>query len=474
MLERLGQRLAGRVLLGDILLTLVSLYLSMYLRLNIDFGKFIFVWKVELPWQLYGAVFVIWTVVFFILVPQQAIFSRSLLEAISRLVTAIGLSSLTFAGLLYLSLRDVSRLQFLYFVATDFILLLLFHLLIRTYFSLRHHHRWESRVLIVGGGEMSKQLAQEFARRPWTGIHVVGHACDNAKNDAVDGVIQATGLPLLGAVDETVEIVSRHHINEVVFTLPPNQHERIARLSLALSEYPVMVHMVPGILDLAFARTPAHALGGIPMISLRESALRDSQRIVKRLFDVAASATLLLLLSPLMILIAVLIKVESAGPIFFCQERIGAHGRRFKMIKFRSMYQDAERRWQEVAVRDAEGKLVHKQANDPRITRVGRLIRRTSLDELPQLFNVLFGEMSLVGPRPEMPYITAEYQPWQWQRFRVPPGITGWWQVNGRSDKPMHLHTDDDLYYIQNYSFWLDLFILLKTVIVVFRGQGAY
>jgi lipopolysaccharide/colanic/teichoic acid biosynthesis glycosyltransferase len=138
------------------------------------------------------------------------------------------------------------------------------------------------------------------------------------------------------------------------------------------------------------------------------------------------------------------------------------------------MYQDAEQRWLEVARRDADGRLVHKTNDDPRVTRIGRKLRRTSLDELPQLINVLRSEMSLVGPRPEMPYIALEYEPWQWQRFRVPPGITGWWQVNGRSDKPMHLHTEDDLYYIQNYSFWLDLRILLKTIIVVLHGHGAY
>ena len=176
----------------------------------------------------------------------------------------------------------------------------------------------------------------------------------------------------------------------------------------------------------------------------------------------------------LMVLIALLIKLESPGPVIFKQERIGEHGRRFQMFKFRSMYIDADRRWHEVAKRDETGKLIHKLKDDPRVTRVGRKLRRTSLDELPQLFNVLRGEMSLVGPRPEMPYIAAEYEPWQWQRFRVPPGMTGWWQVNGRSEKPMHLHTEDDLYYIQNYSFWLDLRILAKTLIVVWQEHSAY
>jgi exopolysaccharide biosynthesis polyprenyl glycosylphosphotransferase len=246
------------------------------------------------------------------------------------------------------------------------------------------------------------------------------------------------------------------------------------RLSLALIQQPVMVHMIPGVLDLTFARTPVEMAGGIPLISLRESALTESQRILKRLFDLLASAGLLVVLSPLMLLIALMIKLESPGSVFFTQERIGEHGRRFRMIKFRSMYQDAERRWAEVARRDASGNLMHKVVGDPRVTPVGRKLRRSSLDELPQLINVLLGQMSLVGPRPEIPVVAAEYDPWQWQRFRVPPGITGWWQVNGRSDKPMHLHTEDDLYYIQNYSFWLDLRILLKTVIVVLQGHGAY
>jgi exopolysaccharide biosynthesis polyprenyl glycosylphosphotransferase len=260
----------------------------------------------------------------------------------------------------------------------------------------------------------------------------------------------------------------------VIFNLPASQHDRIAQLSLTLLQQPVMVHMVPGVLDLTFARTPVETVGGIPLISLRESAFTTPQRILKRLFDLVASAGLLLVLSPVLVLIALLIKLESPGSIFFFQERIGEQGRRFKMIKFRSMYQDADKRWAEVARRDEDGNLIHKSGNDPRITLVGRKLRRTSLDELPQLINVLRGEMSLVGPRPEMPYIAAEYEPWQWQRFRVPPGMTGWWQVNGRSEKPMHLHTEDDLYYIQNYSFWLDLRILFKTIAVVWQGHGAY
>ncbi len=466
MLERLRYRVIGSVLAWDLALTLFTLYIASHIRLTLEFGLDLPSEAARLPWQIYLAVALIWLVVFLLLTPQRALFTCSLLEAIGRLIGAVLLASASFAGLLYLSLRDISRLQFLYFVALNLGVLLLFHLGVRAYAYSRNRLYTRHRALVVGDVSTAERLADEFRRRPWTGVSVVGYT-----SDALD----APGrVPRLGSVEETRRLIDEHQVDEVIFALPHQQQERVARLSLSLLQEPVMVHMVPGVLDLIFARTPVETVGGIPLISLRESALTEPQRVLKRLFDIFASATLLLLLAPLMLLIALLIKLESPGPVFFLQERIGEQGRRFKMIKFRSMYQDAERRWHEVAKRDEQGNLIHKMEDDPRVTRIGRRLRRTSLDELPQLINVLRGEMSLVGPRPEMPYIAAEYQPWQWQRFRVPPGITGWWQVNGRSDKPMHLHTEDDLYYIQNYSFWLDLRILLKTLIVVWRGQGAY
>jgi lipopolysaccharide/colanic/teichoic acid biosynthesis glycosyltransferase len=172
--------------------------------------------------------------------------------------------------------------------------------------------------------------------------------------------------------------------------------------------------------------------------------------------------------------ISLAIKLDSPGPVIFRQQRVGENGRLFSMLKFRSMYQDAEQRLAEVLAEGEGGQVIHKRRDDPRVTRVGRFIRATSLDELPQLFNVLKGEMSLVGPRPEQPWLVERYEPWQRKRFAVPQGITGWWQVNGRSDKPMHLHTEEDLYYIQNYSLLLDIRILWKTIAAVLKRRGAY
>ena len=194
----------------------------------------------------------------------------------------------------------------------------------------------------------------------------------------------------------------------------------------------------------------------------------------KRIFDLLFGFLALLFAFPLMLIAALLVFLEDGAPIIFRQTRVGRNGNLFEIYKFRTMIKNAEQLQVQATGQDRHGKRLHKTKDDPRVTRVGRVLRRFSLDELPQLFNVLAGTMSLVGPRPEVPYLVETYEPWQHKRFAVLPGMTGWWQVNGRSDRPMHLHTEDDLYYIQNFSIWLDLQIILRTVWVVISGKGAY
>ncbi|MEI2610830.1 MAG: sugar transferase [Candidatus Promineifilaceae bacterium] len=202
--------------------------------------------------------------------------------------------------------------------------------------------------------------------------------------------------------------------------------------------------------------------------------LSGSQRIFKRGLDLVVASILLILLWPLMLLLAGLIWAEDGGAVLFRQWRVGERGRLFRMMKFRTMRPDAEQMQAATLKRDKEGAIFHKQADDPRVTQIGRFLRRTSLDELPQLLNVLLGDMSLVGPRPELPWIVAQYDPWQYRRLSVPQGMTGLWQVTGRSRNPMYLFTELDIRYVTDYSLWLDLIILLKTPLVVFRGDGAY
>jgi len=209
----------------------------------------------------------------------------------------------------------------------------------------------------------------------------------------------------------------------------------------------------------------------IPMTTRQ---LTGSERNVKRAFDFLTSLTVLLLILPVMVAVAIAIKLDSRGSVFFKQLRVGKNGKLFKMYKFRSMVVNAEALQQAVNEVDEDGNTIHKTRHDPRITRMGRFIRKFSLDELPQFINVLKGDMSLVGPRPELPWLVDQYQPWQRQRFEVQQGITGWWQINGRSDKPCHLNTDQDIHYIENFSFWFDVKILLKTIPALIRGKGAF
>jgi exopolysaccharide biosynthesis polyprenyl glycosylphosphotransferase len=259
-----------------------------------------------------------------------------------------------------------------------------------------------------------------------------------------------------------------------VIALPYSVYHRVGEIVACLDELPVGVWIALGFFDLALYRTDIEDFAGIPMLDLRASAIDDYQRMIKRAFDVFFGLLALIPALPLMAVCALMILLEDGAPVLFHQKRVGENGRLFDMLKFRTMIKNAEELQGQVEKRDSQGNLIHKTKDDPRVTRVGRLLRRFSLDELPQLFNILTGTMSLVGPRPEMPYLVDKYQPWQRKRFAVPPGLTGWWQVNGRSDKPMHLHTEDDLYYIQNYSIWLDLQIMVRTIWVVLIGRGSY
>jgi exopolysaccharide biosynthesis polyprenyl glycosylphosphotransferase len=231
---------------------------------------------------------------------------------------------------------------------------------------------------------------------------------------------------------------------------------------------------VPDYFAMALNRASIDSLAGMPMIDLRAPSLTDYERFIKRIFDLTFTFLALPFVLPLMGLIALLIKLDSKGPVIFQQKRVGENGHLFDMLKFRSMVQNAEEMRSLVEREDNDGHLhQYKNDKDPRITRVGRFIRRASLDELPQFFNVIRGDMSVVGPRPELPQFVERYETWQRRRFAVPQGITGWWQVNGRSEKPMYQNTEDDIFYIQNYSIFLDFQILFKTILTVIWRKGA-
>ncbi len=380
--------------------------------------------------------------------------------AILILGSLVGMGA--FAGFLFFTDRTISRLIVLYFA----LLMPLLSLSLRVVW--RHLFKWRraprvptARVLIVGAGELGREVGAQLQERAWLGLELVGYVDDGTR----DGLT-------LGALAELEKLCVREMVDVVIVTLPLEDHGQLSNLLERIHNLPVQVKLVPDLYPLAYLYSRLEMFGGMPLIGLAEPVISPWQAAVKRAMDVVISVGALIACSPVMLLVAFLIRVTSPGPILFCQDRVGEGGKIFRMYKFRTMVNGAEQMLLEEAEKDET--LLVKRANDPRVTSVGRWLRRFSVDELPNLLNVLQGDMSIVGPRPELPYLVERYEPWQRKRLLVPQGITGWWQINGRSSKPMLFHTEDDMYYIRNFSLLLDLEILWKTAWVVVRGKGAY
>ena len=418
---------------------------------------------------VYLLVAMIWSVAL-LLSPLYRARDRRAVDETQSLFLVITLATLALAGVLFFTFPHVSRLQILTFYALDLAFLIGSRLLVRLGLRLVDKPRYDRRkVLIVGAGPVGCDTVHMIERHRWTGLELAGFLDD----DLPPGT-EVEGYPVLGRVEEVARVVEAEGIKEIVVALSVQAYDRFFRLLDGMKSLPARVRIVPDHIKMTLFRTVAEEFAGVPMITLRQPTLDPFERRIKRAFDLIVGSLLLILLSPVLLLVAIAVRLDSPGPVIFKQRRVGEKGKIFWMYKFRSMIQGAEQQqFKTVRVRE-DGRLLYKHPNDPRVTRVGRFIRRTSLDELPQLINVLKGEMSLVGPRPELPWLVEQYEPWQWQRFSVPQGITGWWQVNGRSDKPMHLYTDEDLFYIQSYSFLLDLQILWHTVGAVLRSKGAY
>jgi exopolysaccharide biosynthesis polyprenyl glycosylphosphotransferase len=476
MFKRFSTNYMVLLFLVDMLIVQASLGLGMRLRFLLPLGPNLLpIWVPEFVYVptpfLHLAVGIIWAVSLtlgFAYTPRKIVYW---FEELQRVLLSHTVAALSLAGLLYVVKLDLSRLTFGYFYLIALFGLVAYRLALRIWARMqRNHGIGITRVLIIGMGRIGDDIIVQLERQNWTEFDVVGFL-----DDAADAKGRASEkYPLLGRLDDAPDITRQYNIDEIIFALPLHAHARLANLVVRLQELPVRIHVVPDYFDLTFHAATIENIGGIPLIGLRDPAIDGFQRFGKRLMDLALAGLALIFLWPLMLIVAIAIKLEDGGSILYSSARVGENGRLFLMHKFRSMVVNADQLQHVVSQTDENGHLIFKHADDPRITRIGRFIRRTSIDELPQLLNVIKGEMSLVGPRPELPWLVEAYEPWQRKRFAVPQGITGWWQVNGRSENPMHLHTDQDLYYVQHYSIWLDIQILWRTISVVFRGRGAY
>jgi Undecaprenyl-phosphate glucose phosphotransferase len=327
--------------------------------------------------------------------------------------------------------------------------------------------RWKAgiglkRVLIAGSGDLGRMVADKVLQHRELGFQVVGFVDDRAAGDHIG----YRGLPMLGTLLDTDEIIRRERIDHVYVALPLEEHVKMLGIVEATNREGVDVHVVPDLLQFIALRARLENLDGVPIISLNDVPLRGFNSVLKRVVDVAISGTALLGLSLPFMVIAVLIRRASPGPVFYTQERMGLDGKAFHVYKFRSMYVGAEDDTGPVWARD----------DDPRCTTVGQWLRRLDLDELPQLWNVLRGDMSIVGPRPERPYFVEQFKhriPQYMLRHKVKSGITGWAQVNGwRGNTSLEKRIEYDLYYIENWSVGLDLKIMWLTVVRGFHRHA--
>ena len=325
-------------------------------------------------------------------------------------------------------------------------------------------------VLIIGTGERAAELSDRLYKQAEWGMKVVGHLDPDASRVGQ----KVRGAPVIGTVDNISQILKEHVIDEVIIAIPRSMLEDVEPIALACEEEGIKLQFMADVFNLHVARVRLVKVGSIPLLTLEPVAQDEIKLLLKRGFDFTVTLLFMPIVLPIIGIIAVAVKWDSPGPAFFVQQRVGLKKRLFPMIKFRSMYLDAEERLKEIEhLNEAEGPIF-KIKDDPRVTRVGRFLRKTSLDELPQLFNVLTGHMSLVGPRPMSTRDVDLFDKGiQRKRFSVKPGITCIWQISGRSNLPFEKWLELDLKYIDNWNLWLDFKILFKTVPAVIFSRGA-
>jgi Undecaprenyl-phosphate glucose phosphotransferase len=388
-----------------------------------------------------------------------------LLDEIYRLVGAVSVASLITVAFITFALRDQLEFQrgmMLLAWAAELVTITFGRAIHgRIHRALQRRGVGAERVLIVGTGEVGRMILQKMQQTPGLGYRVVGFADTNGA-----GPEKVMGLPVLGHIETLPRVIEEKNIEEVIIGLPEATHQELVGIISQCEREKVSIRVFPDVFQIMASEVTISDLAGLPLLTIRDVALRGWKLTLKRAVDILFSSAFLLVASPIMLFTAILIKLDSHGPVFFVQERMGLDAKPFKMLKFRSMRVDAERL----------GNWTTK--DDPRRTRVGSFLRKTSIDELPQFINVLMGDMSLVGPRPEQPSYVEQFRqsiPRYMERHREKAGITGWAQINGlRGDTSIAERTKYDLWYIENWSLWLDFKILIRTALKALFDKAAY
>ncbi len=472
MLRQRARLITVTVFLLDLGLTTVAFYVAYAIReqfFSQSFGPLAPLPEVQ--WLL-ALILPTWSVLLYWMELYETQRTRSFWAGAWRITKAVAFGTLIVGAIVFVSktAAEISRLFIVLFAANN--LLLLMVRLIAMRFA-AHYIRTRGynyrNILVVGTGRSAREIARQIeAHRHW-GLLVAGFiAHDHEPSPEVDQ------KEILGTLADLPHLLTHAVIDEVIFTVTSQQVATLEESLLLCEEHGVPTRIALDFFPHFIAKAHLDELQGIPLLTFSPAPHNELLLAIKRAFDLGVSALALIVLAPVILVIAAAITITSPGPVLFRQTRIGLHGRRFTLYKFRSMVPDAEARRAALESFNELRGPVFKMRDDPRITPVGWFLRRTSLDELPQLMNVLKGDMSLVGPRPPVPEEVAQYQQWQRRRLSMKPGLTGLWQVSGRSEiKDFNARLALDLQYIDNWSLTLDLQICVKTIPIVLLGRGA-
>jgi exopolysaccharide biosynthesis polyprenyl glycosylphosphotransferase len=467
--------------LFDLFLLLLSFGLAtvlVFLHLSsVSFGEFL---SMRVKLQNFIAFFLmlcVWHIIFAALglydskrLASRRVEATDLAKATTVCAIALALGTFLFG------FRMVTPGFVAYFWVISTIVVVSARMALRTWLrSYRAHGHNLRNMLIVGTNRRAIQFAKTIQSRPDLGYRIIGFADTNWSGS---DELKKHGFNLVSDLDSLPGFLRHAVIDEVTLALPIRSfHANSSQVAELCERQGIMLRVLSDIFDLKTARSRADELGGSTIITHYVGVPDGWPLTVKRTFDFVASLMILVLISPLLLITAIMVKLTSPGPVFFVQKRVGYNKRPFFIYKFRTMVIDAEKKLREIEHLNEVSGPVFKIKNDPRITPIGKFLRRTSIDELPQLFNVLLGDMSLVGPRPlqvrDYDLFTADGEDWQRCRFSVRPGITCLWQVNGRSSMPFHQWMELDLQYVQRWSLWLDFEILFRTIPAVLKGSGA-
>jgi Undecaprenyl-phosphate glucose phosphotransferase len=468
VIEKKHRTLSSIYLINDAVASNLAMLCAWFLRFSV---KVIPVTKGQQEVETYLQLLPIVTIVFPLAFAVQGLYrirpTRSKTEEWLSVAIGAVVATVVFSGVL-LWVRPgnqnilYSRATLLIFLVCAVVLVVLGRIIVRAVVEggYRSGKRLD-RVLIAGSGELARAVVERVSGHRELGFALAGYL-RNGEESKLDG------LECLGTIDDAERVIAEQKIDHVFVALPHASSEAMMALLDRLVRSVVAIHVVPDLLQFMVLRSRVEDLDGLPTINLSETPLEGWSRFVKRGFDLLVATAAFIVFSPVMLLVAILIKLEDRGPIFYRQERMGLDGEPFDIFKFRSMHVGAEN---ETGAKWAE-------KDDPRRTRIGRFIRKTSIDELPQLFNVLLGDMSVVGPRPERPQFVEQFRaefPHYMLRHKVRAGMTGWAQVHGwRGNTSIRIRIEHDLYYIENWSLVLDVKILFMTLIHGLRSENAY